>query len=76
MRLVLRRGVVLAWWLAQAFCGLCCLAAIVVLIYTRLSTDGQICAAALLLAGAIALAGGRLLLRLGSRGSRRRIEVY
>ena len=76
MRAVFRRGALIAWWTGQGTCGLCWLGAVAVLIQTNFATDGQICAAGLLLAGILALIGGRVALRLGSRRVRRRAEVY
>ncbi len=71
-----RHAALVAWWAGQVVCGLCCLGALLVLILTNLDTAGQICAAALLLVGMFALIGGRALLAVGSRRSRRRLDVY
>ena len=72
-----RRGALFAWWIGQGACGLCSLGAVAVLVRADFARDGQICAAALLLVGMLALIGGRIALRLGSRRARRRWDhVY
>ena len=71
-----RNATLVAWWAGQVVCGLCCAGALLVLVLTHLSTDGQVCAAALLLVGMLALIGGRALLVIGSRRPRRRLDVY
>ena len=71
-----RHAALVAWWAGQVVCGLCCAGALLVLVLTHFDTDGQICAAALLLVGMFALIGGRALLVIGSRRPRRRLDVY
>jgi hypothetical protein len=71
-----RQAALVMWWAGQALCGVCCLAALVVLYVNRFDTAGQVCAAALLLLGMFALIGGRWLLVIGSRRTRRRLDVY
>ena len=73
---VRRQAVMVAWWAGQALCGLCCLAALLVLYFNNFDTAGQVCAAALLLVGMLSLVGGRWLLVIGSRRPRRRLDVY
>lgn len=72
MRAVFRNGTHLAWWFGQGLCGLCCLAAVVVLVETDFNKSGQTCAVALGLLGFLALIGGNWLRRLGARRTRRR----
>jgi hypothetical protein len=70
------RAALIAWWGGQVVCGFCCLAALWVLVQSGYDLPGQICAAALLLAGMAALLGGRALLMLAARGSRRHLLDY
>jgi uncharacterized membrane protein len=65
-----------AWWIGQMVCGLCVLAGLLVLVQTDLGRAGQICAAALLLVGLLALIAGRVVMFVAARRPRRRLNVY
>jgi hypothetical protein len=76
MHAVFRSRPRLARWFGLGFLGLCCLAAIAVLVNTDFNVSGQDCAAALLLLGFCGLASGHLLSRIGLRRVRRRRSRY
>jgi hypothetical protein len=74
---ILRRHVAtVAWRGGQAICGLCCLAAVLVLVQPPFGKAEQICIAALILLGAASLIAGRMIGLLAVRRRRRRVNVY
>jgi hypothetical protein len=76
MHAVFRSSSRLARWFGLGLCGLCCLAAIAVLVNTGFNVSGQNCAAALLLLGFCGFISGHWLSRIGLRRSRRRRSRY
>lgn len=73
----IRRGAaVFAWRAGQVVCGLCCLGAVLVLIHPPFGRAEQVCVAALLLLGVVALIAGRAVVRFANRRPRRRFTVY